>query len=352
LPLPDAIEALRYGVAFGARVPVGLTRIRGPQAFEWVDAVCPRPLFLRDGQALQTLFLNDDGTVFADVTVCCDDLDYVLLFEGPSREAMGRWLTDHAPPGLDAAQVDESATHEVIGLDGPYSWEWLGRLVGPDVIGVPYLGLFFVPEHRAWALRAGKTGEYGYDVVVPKADADGLRERLGALGRPFGVRDASVDDLDLCALENGIFSIRAPGATTLSPVALQLSWRLDPRRTFPGVDALRRARQAQTHRITRFRGPTGGLVPAPGEPVALGDAFVGEVLEARGSYALDAPVGLLRLDVAVAHPGLDVTVGGRPGFRTVSSPLLHNRSLFLDAQRHAFATRATDRFPPLAPAPR
>jgi hypothetical protein len=50
---------------------------------------------------------------------------------------------------------------------------------------------------------------------------------------------------------------------------------------------------------------------------------------------------------ALAHAGLDgFTVGGVPA-RTLSAPAIDNRSLLVDPQRHSFATRDTDRFPPL-----
>jgi len=43
---------------------------------------------------------------------------------------------------------------------------------------------------------------------------------------------------------------------------------------------------------------------------------------------------------------MDFTVGGVPA-STLSAPAIDNRSLLVDPQRHSFATRDTDRFPPL-----
>ncbi|MBT8450418.1 MAG: hypothetical protein KJO40_00495, partial [Deltaproteobacteria bacterium] len=62
-------------------------------------------------------------------------------------------------------------------------------------------------------------------------------------------------------------------------------------------------------------------------------------------------VGLALLDIAVAHPGIDdFFVAGRHAdcrIRTVSSPLLFNRSLLVDPHRHTYSTRDTSRDPPL-----
>ena len=131
----------------------------------------------------------------------------------------------------------------------------------------------------------------------------------------------------------------------LGPVELQLQWRVDPRRTFAGVEAVRSAQQAGPRRITWFRGDA--RVPKPGSPVVLDGVEVGAVVHAARSPVAGA-VGFALLDRPVAHPGLRVTVDGDP-FRTVTVPVLHNRSLFVDAQRHAWASRAVDRFPALVP---
>ncbi|MDP2314392.1 MAG: hypothetical protein Q8P41_15935 [Pseudomonadota bacterium] len=346
--LADAIHALRTGVARSVR-PTTVLRVTGGQAFDLLDAVSPRPLFLRDGQALHTLLLDDDAHPYADVYIACDDLDYLLFAEGPSPEALVAWLRARVPAGLDAELHDLSATHRLIGLDGPYSWELLGRLVGPDVVGVPYLTLFFWPELQGIGLRAGKSGEYGYDLLLPVASLPAFEAALAGPAAAFELAEASLDALDLCALENAFFSIRTPGVTELTPVELQLQWRVDRRRTFPGRAALERARDAAPPRVTWLRGPPGAPIPAVGTPVELDGERIGEVLVARRSLVLEGPVGQALLARPFAHPGLEVRVGGEP-LRTVSAPVLHNRSLFMDAQRHAWASRATDVFPPLAPA--
>ena len=48
--------------------------------------------------------------------------------------------------------------------------------------------------------------------------------------------------------------------------------------------------------------------------------------------------------LAEAHPGLMLGP-----LRTVAPPLLDNRSLFIDAQRHSFAGRDLDDFPEIIP---
>lgn len=354
--LDPAIQALRTGVARSAR-PTTVLRVQGEHAFDLLDAVSPRPLFLRDGQALHTLFLDEGAHPFADVYIACDDLDYLLFAEGPAPDALIDWLTTRAarpdpagnvPARLEFTLTDLTSTHTLVSLDGPYAWECLGRLVGPEVVGVPYMSLFFLPTFGGLGLRAGKTGEYGYDLLIPNEALPAFEEALREPAEVFGAEHADLDVLDLCALENGFFSIRTPGVERLTPVELQLQWRVDRRRMFPGRQALEGARDANVSRVTWFRGPVGSPPCLPGTVLTLEGDVVGEVLVARTSGMLDAPVGQALLTRAVAHPGLTLHAGGNPSpLWTVSAPVLQNRSLFVNAQRHAWASRGVDTFPPI-----
>ena len=61
--------------------------------------------------------------------------------------------------------------------------------------------------------------------------------------------------------------------------------------------------------------------------------------------------GTALLDIPVAHPGIDVFFAShedakRP-IRTVSSPLVFNRSLLVDPHRHTHETRDRSLDPPL-----
>jgi glycine cleavage system aminomethyltransferase T len=239
---------------------------------------------------------------------------------------------------------DLSDTHGLISVHGPYAWELMSRATTPDMLGVPYLGFFLVPDWDALVLRAGKTGEYGYDVLAPRARLGEVAAALRAAGDDMDLVDLSVEELDLAVLENGFFSIRLPGVTTLTPVHLQLQWRIDTRRDFPGVAALRAAQADPPPRACWLLGPADAPLPAPDAPIT-GDA-AGRLLVARRSPVLGRAVGFGLVAHARAHPGQRLRIDGQD-WVTVTSPLLTNRSLFIDTQRHAWEGRAGDAFPPL-----
>ena len=74
-------------------------------------------------------------------------------------------------------------------------------------------------------------------------------------------------------------------------------------------------------------------------------------MTAAFSPAVGGVVGTALLDISVAHPGIDEFFvpdrDSTPPIRTVSSPLLVNRSLFVDPHRDIYSTREDATYPPL-----
>lgn len=331
------LQALRTGVVLVREPPTRVFRVTGDDAHALVDRRSSRPVLLRDGQVLPSLLLHPDGRVRADLLIGADDLDYLLLAETTGALDAAALEDD----GLDAAVEDLGPSHALLGVHGPYAWELLADLVGQEVVGVPYLASFRLDEWGGLAFRAGRTGEFGYELVVPRARAEEAWARLREVGEGYDAAEAGVETLDHASLENGFFCVRTPGVGALDAATLGQLWRVTPGHPAPGVDAvpLRPARRLAWLRLE--------AEAPPGAPVEVGGRPAGELLHAAASPVLGFVVGLAVLDSALAWPGL--AVGGGVRGVTAAPPLLHNRSLFIDPQRHAWLGRDRDRFPPLVP---
>jgi aminomethyltransferase len=340
----EAFDAVRRGVGIADLAHVAVVRLVGDDAFALADAVSPRPLFVRNAHMLHTLFLTDDGHPLADCYVVAQDGDYLVLADGLSGPELCAWLDAHRPAGNTAQILDLGPTHRLLSVQGAYAWELIAEVVGPEVVGVPYLSTFRLAEPEALCLRAGTSGEFGYHLLVAIEHAPALEARVRDLGRDFDLVDLSLEVLDRCALESGFFCIRTPGVRALTPLQLQLGWRLAWDRPAPGMEALRAARGAWDDRITWFILDPGERRPEDGAPLALGGRVRGRVLTAWSSPLIDRVVGVALLDSEIAwpHQRLDAPRG-----TTAAPPLLDNRSLHLDPQRHSFAGRDVDVFPRL-----
>lgn len=343
MTLAAEVEAIRSSVALSRLDHVRLLRVRGEDAYDALDRAVPAQLRVRDGQLLHTLLLDDDAHPVADVYVGRDDEDFFLLAEGADAAELTALLRRHVADGADVTIEDGSATHAILGLDGPYAWELLGAAVDPEVIGLPYLTFYHRPE--AICYRAGKTGEYGYGLIVPREGLDALESRLRATGAAYELRDASLDALDQCALENWFFNIRREGRERVTPVELQLQWRVSHRKTFTGSDALRRRRaEGARERLTCLVADGAMTV---GDTIMSEDGAIGRVVNAGWSDTRGEWVALALLDLAWAYPGIGELTAGGATARTVSPPLLMNRSLAVSPQLHSWFTRHEHATPPL-----
>lgn len=330
------MQALRLGVAWARMDHVQAVILRGENAFDQLDAILPRPVFVRKGQILPALLLDGEGRPVADLEICCLGEDYLILVEGLDAEALIARIAEEAGP-IDAEVVSDA----ILGVHGPHAWEVVADLFGDGVIGMPYLSSFDLDSWKGRGLRSGKTGEYGYLLMVAPERAEAALAELLAAAEPYGAMEIGLAELDLAALENGFFSMRHHQQM---PTAreLQLLWRTSWDREFRGLDAMADKRESQSRRVTWMR-LAGDPVDA-GTPVTLNGTEIGHIQISASSETLGGTIGLGLLDPEFAWPGLELD-----GAETLAPPLLNNRSLHIDTQRHAWLARHTDRFPPLRP---
>jgi glycine cleavage system aminomethyltransferase T len=349
MSVADEVVALRTGCGLSLQHWVTVTLVSGPDRRALLEHASTRPLFVREGQLRHTLFLREDAGLYADVLIASAEEGLYVLAEGPAASEIARWLeamrAEKAPRSTVRSLADDLV---VIGIDGPYAWEVVSALLGPPVLGMPYLTL--LQREGIACCRAGKTGEFGYLLLVERALAATTVDQLTALGESRGLIPVGLSALDTCALENWHFSMRSLGPTALAapltPLELQLKWRVDPAHDFFGAAALRVRREAGSSvRATCF---TSRDEITSGAAILLDGAPVGEVLAACPSPTLGGWVGSALLPCRWAHPHLDFVVPGVPHdlhVRTHTTPLVDNLSLRIDPHKHAYATREHDFLP-------
>ena len=186
------LEAIRTSTAI-ARGQARLVRLTGEDARSAALWLLPSRLHLRDAQARQSLLLDDAGHPIADVVVAADDEDLLLFIDGPGDPLA------HVRANVrgDVRVIEHDETHEVIDLHGPWAWELAAEVLGADLLALPYLNFFRMDD--GLCLRAGRTGEFGYHLVVSAERAADVRARFLARGPDFGLievgQEAGHDDL-------------------------------------------------------------------------------------------------------------------------------------------------------------
>lgn len=343
--LAREIEAIRLRAALSQSPHVRVLRFSGPDAFDVVDRLSTAELPLADGRVRPSLLLHADGTIFADLFVCRDGYDLLWLVEGPTDDALDAFVRAETPTNARCLVTNVSATHDLLSLHGPYAAEVAAEVAGKAVLDLQALAR--LRFEGGTCLRARKTGEYGYHLLVPRERTAEVRRHLLAARTGLEPVVASVEALDHCALEDFVFNARREGACGLTPLELRLEGRVDLTKEAVGVPALRTRRSS----LARLATCVVGRQPmVPGDSVRFEERHVGRILVADPSWTRGGWVGIALLDVPLARPGLRMTLAGTLGDRpidTIAPPLVNNRSRAVDPRRHTWASRGPDDLPPL-----
>lgn len=344
MSLADEVRAIRTGVALCVENSPVAVIVEGPEAFRALDLALPTDLFLRDAQARQSLLLDARGRPFADVLVARDDARYLLRVDGADRAQTLAHLEAFGGEGFLARALDVTS----VSLHGPWAWELLGAAFDEGLSAIPYLNLFRVGDDLG--VRAGRTGEYGYELLVDPARADDLVARITERGARFGLARASREAVAHCGYENWFYDpARAPDGD-VTAIELQLQWRLSPTKRYPGRDAIdARRREGVRERLTCV--VTDDPVRA-GDAVLLGDEVIGRITRSERSLTRGDGVSHALLDARVAHGGIRAIrvahAGREVPARTAAPPLVSNWSLAVDPRRHTYACADEVTLPPLA----
>jgi aminomethyltransferase len=332
MTVADEVAALRSSAGLSRPTHIAMVHVGGPDAQSLLQDASTQSPYAREGRVRHTLFLREDGSVFADALVVKVEERFFVLAEGPDEAALVAWL-DRAKGEKDVTIDGMSDAWAILGIDGPYAWEVVGGLLGPAVYGMPYLTL--LRRDDVVCMRAGKTGEYGYLLLVPRSNMTEVEARLVEIGAPLDLVRVGLEALDTCALESWHFSMRML-RTPLTPIELQLQWRVNYAREFIGAVALRALRaEGAKVRLTCF---IADRAVAPGDRVRLAGLEIGEVLIACASPTLDRTMGAALLERRFAHPHLTLSTRDA-SLRTCTGSLVMNKSLSIQPHKHSYATR-------------
>ena len=314
---------------------MGQAVIEGPDhrtAAAFLETLCPADILnLAPGRQRYTQFLNAGGGVVDDLMVTRPPgADGALrLVVNASRKAVDYALVcDGMPADLRLTPLEDAA---LIALQGPVAAPMLARLgPGEELERMAFMSAkpARLCDVETFVSRSGYTGEDGYEISLPAAEADPFVRRL--LAEP-DVAPIGLGARDSLRLEAGLCLYGHELDETVDPVEAAIAWSIPKRRRaeagFPGAERILRALAQGTTRIRvgirpDGRAParegteivssdggaigivtSGGFGPSVGGPIAMG--FV-----ERAHAAAGTPIGLMvrgkRLDGRVValpfHP--------------------------------------------------
>src|SRR3954466_11520647 len=130
---------------------------------------------LQVGQAQYSGLLTPQGTFVDDLLVYRLGPTHFLLVVNAGNIARDyAWMAEQIQGVGDAVAVDSSSRYALIALQGPEAINVLQQLSGVDLASMKYywFGHGEVANVRATVSRTGYTGEDGFEIFVPPAQAD------------------------------------------------------------------------------------------------------------------------------------------------------------------------------------
>ena len=252
-PHPDReYAAVRNAAALFDVSPLHKYMIGGRDAQRLLDRMVTRDVTkCRVGQVQYTPWCDAAGKVIDDGTISrLDDETYRLTSAEPNL----RWLSMNGV-GLEASVEDVSGELGALALQGPLSREILKQLCDADLDGLRYFRLTqtSIAGAAVTISRTGYTGDLGYEIWVPAADAVRVWDTLMAAGKSYGITPAGIWALDIARIEAGLVMLDVDYHSSQhaliedqksSPYELNLGWTVSAAKgPFNGRRALRSERE-------------------------------------------------------------------------------------------------------------
>jgi aminomethyltransferase len=307
---------------------LGKARILGPGAADFVNACLTNDLGrIGPGRAQYTLCCDDaTGGVVDDLIAYLIGPDEVFLIPNAANTAeVVRRLAAAAPPGI--AVTDEHLRYAVLAVQGPRAADTLAALKLPITHDYMSFDTAVLGAADLIVCRTGYTGEQGFELVVPAAEATAVFDALMDAGAPFGVRACGLGARDTLRTEMGYPLHGQELGLDITPVQARAGWAVGwSKPAFWGRDALLAEKAAGPRRSLRGLELTGRGVPRGHMPVYAGDVRVGETTSGTFSPTKKVGIALALLDTSAALVDGDLVAvdirGRRSEARIVKPPFV------------------------------
>ncbi|HEY3007041.1 MAG TPA: glycine cleavage system aminomethyltransferase GcvT [Micromonosporaceae bacterium] len=307
---------------------LGKARVTGPGAADFVNACLTNDLNrIKPGKAQYTLCCDDaTGGVIDDIIAYLYADDHMFLIPNAANTTeVVRRLSAAAPDGV--AVANEHRAYAVLAVQGPRSADVVAQLDLPSEHEYMSFAEASLDGVGLTVCRTGYTGEHGYELVVPAADAVAVWDAVLAAGEPYGIRACGLGARDTLRTEMGYPLHGQDLSPDITPVQARAGWAVGWQKpAFWGREALLAERAAGPRRTLWGLEAVDRAIPRPHMQVYAGEARVGEITSGTFSPTRKLGIALALLDTSAGlGEGATVEVdvrGRRAAMRVVKPPFV------------------------------
>ena len=279
------------------------------------------------GQIQYSALTTPQGTFVDDVlTYRITDEHFMLVVNGSNIAKDFAWITEQIAGRGDAVAVNTSSRYALLALQGPVAERVLQTLTGADLASLKYYWFTTgeVAGVRCTISRTGYTGEDGFEVFVPPAQAERVWDAILQAGATAGVVPAGLGARDTLRLEAAMRLYGNDMDETTTVVEADLNWIVGWKKaSFIGADVLRRQKaEGAPRKLIGFE-MLDRAIGRHGYDVYLDGAKAGVVTSGTQTPFLKKSIGMAYLPAAHATPGTEFEIdvrGRRARARVVALP--------------------------------
>jgi aminomethyltransferase len=308
---------------------MGQITMTGPDASSVLGASIVSDVAKLDiGRARYTMICNDQGGVLDDLIVYRLGENEMFVIANASNTAVVLSKLADGAVGSGVEVRDVTLDRALISLQGPFATSIIERWIGSEASLPSRFRIASMPVAGVQALvaRTGYTGEDGVELSLAREDAEVVWRRLLEGDGRGPVLPIGLGARDSLRLEAGLPLYGHELDEDHTPFDAGFGRVVDLDHDFPGRDALRRRKDAET--APRLVGlvAEGKRSPRQGYRVlSPAGQEVGVVTSGGPSPTFDVPIAMAYVDASAATPGtaVEVDIRNRPErARIVALPFL------------------------------
>jgi len=199
-------EACRNGVVLMDMSFMAKFLVQGRDAGRVLDYISANAVDEETGLITYTQWLNEGGTLEADLTVTrlAEDRYWVVASDTAHRH-VETWMRRHTPDDAHMIVTDVTSGYAQMNVQGPRSRELMAAITSADMSNEAFpfrtareidIGLA-----RVLCIRITYLGELGYELYIPSEQATHVYDRLVEAGAPLGLKHAGLKALSSLRLE-------------------------------------------------------------------------------------------------------------------------------------------------------
>ena len=309
--------AVRTGVGLFDVSHMGQIELAGADALSAVQWISSNDASrLAHGQIQYSALTTHEGTFVDDILVYrMGEQHFMLVVNAGNIMKDHQWIAARVGErGGDVSVVNASSRYALIAIQGPAAERVLQSLTAIDLAAIKYYWFAHgeVAGVRVTVSRTGYTGEDGFEVFAPPAQAERLWNAMLEAGAAEGIKPCGLGARDTLRLEASMRLCGSDMDEQTSVVEAGLSWIVGWKKDdFLGAAKLREQKAGSLDRKLVGFEMRDRAIARHGHTILVGDTQVGVVTSGTQTPFLKKSIGLAMVPLSLAEPGNSLTIDVR-----------------------------------------